>query len=202
MSTTIEYTAELIEALADSSRDRQEWLARGRELAQADSAGQFEIGDWLIAGEEKWSRKAYAEASAIFNGYAKATLFTFASVARSVETLSRNKDLSWNHHKVVARFGPEKQRELLSRAAQEGLNISAFRKSVNKECPPRDNPEDEPDRPVKLVLTVPANTIERLARVAMERGDEVESTALYLIERALRLPDIWQKAEDLSEDAT
>jgi hypothetical protein len=152
MSTTLEYTEPLVRQIADSSNDHQEWLARGRELARADSHHQFAIGDWLIEGEDRWSRKIYAEAADIFTGYTKETLYTFASVARSVKTLIRIKDLSWAHHRALARFGPETQRELLEYAHTNNLPLRGFESYVRNKYPspvkpPKVDPEPQDSRP-------------------------------------------------------
>lgn len=151
MSATLELTAEKVQLLADSSLALTAWREKGRALAQAHSGHQFAIGDWLASGDEKWGRKAYKEASSIFTSYAKPTLHTFASVARSVEPCCRNKDLPWDHHKAVARFKPELQRELLDFAANHssggnehpnvekvnpGMSLSLFRKHINKKYAP------------------------------------------------------------------
>jgi hypothetical protein len=198
MSAALECATDPAPELADSGVDHQEWLARCHELARTSSKLQFEIGDLLTEGVDKWSREtAYDEASAIFSDYTRATLQTFASVARSVEPLTRVKDLPWAHHRTVARLEPEKQRELLSRA--KGMTVSAFRKLVNQECPP--NKPDSPDRPVKLTLMAPPEILADMERLALALGDEVESTALFLIRLALQLPDIRQKLESLPIEA-
>lgn len=125
-------------ALVDSGSDYQTWLERGRELARSYSDRQFVIGDWLVEGEDsKWSRKVYADAADIFaDCYPKETLYIFVSVARSVEILIRVKVLSWAHHRAVARFGTETQRELLDYAVKRDLSLRDFQSYIKEKYPP------------------------------------------------------------------
>jgi hypothetical protein len=145
-----------IESLAQGDAEHQEWLAKGRELARAHCNHQFVIGDWLVKGVDRWTHKIYDEAVDLFTDYAKytkETLYIFAYVARSVETLIRIKDLSWNHHRAVAHLGPGEQRELLEFAAQHKLPLRGFQAYINENYPapkPATPPEtmedcEEPD---------------------------------------------------------
>lgn len=133
-------------ALMDSGSDYQTWLERGRELARGYSDRQFAIGDWLVEGEDsKWSRKVYADAADIFAGcYPKETLYIFVSVARAVEILTRIKVLSWAHHRAIARFGTETQRQLLDYAVKHDLSLRNFQSYIKEKFPPTkptSNPE-------------------------------------------------------------
>ena len=193
--------AEELQELSDSSKAQSEWKERGRKLALDDCERQFAIGDWLIEGEEKWTRNIYKDALAIFNGYAKSTLQTFASVARSVEPLSRNKDLSWAHHKVVARFTVlDFQQQLLAYAAEKRISATKFRKYVDEKHPSRKtkSPTSEnPEPKRKLILELPDRLWADVMSLAIALGDEPENTVCHLIERALvELPDIKAKLEE------
>ena len=135
MSASIEYTQNLLQELADATHDRQKWIERGRTLAQADFDHQFAIGDWLIEGEDRWTR-IYDEAVGIFTGYTKETLQVFASVARNVEPLIRVKDLSWAHHRAVMKFGSDTQEKLLLHATEHRLSLRDFRLYIRDKYPP------------------------------------------------------------------
>jgi hypothetical protein len=138
MSATLELNAELDQALANGSHDLSELWDQGRALAQADNARQWDIGDWLLTVEARLGRPAYPEALAIFRGYRKSTLKDFATVARNVQPLVRTNDLSWAHHKLVARFSnPEYQSGLLREALKHDLPLSKFRTYINKLHPPK-----------------------------------------------------------------
>lgn len=186
---------ELAQETATSAANRQEWMAKGRELAASDSHLRFEIGDWLAEGG-KWNRELYDDAAAIFTNYTRRTLANLRNVAYSVETSFRNDALSWSHHKAVARLAPEAQKKMLGRAAEEGLSVSALRRLVDEEFPDDDTGSSDEPKFIKRTLTVPLNLDAELKRAAQERGDEVEATILFLARVALNLPDIWQKLRD------
>jgi hypothetical protein len=132
----LEYTSELLAREANASLNFEEWRGRGRELASKDTNRQFEIGDWILAGEERFQKKAYKEASIIFKGYNRASLRNLASVARQVPTSLRNDNLSWNHHLVVAKFKPEYQKKWLDLASGNGWSSKQLRAFVNEKHPP------------------------------------------------------------------
>lgn len=123
-----------------------EWIERGLALAHNDNLRQFEVGDWIIAGVEKWTQGIYEDALKIFTGYSESTLRNFASVSRRVDLSLRNDKLSWAHHKAVTRFGPERQKELLGKAAEEDLNLLQFRDHIAEAYPPPEKPEPELSR--------------------------------------------------------
>jgi hypothetical protein len=114
--------------LVAASRAHSAWIKEGRSLAIAAKRQQFEIGDWLVVGEEKWQRKAYNEAVTIFTGHNRATLRNLAHVARKVPSSLRNyENLSWNHYAAVARFKPEYQRECLESASKQKWSTRQLR---------------------------------------------------------------------------
>lgn len=186
---------------AKNSGPDQDWLTRGRELASEDAkfqreikARQFAIGDWLAEGVEKWERKAYKEAAAIFPNYTLETLRNFASVARAVESSLRNDVLSFSHHAAVMRFEgePEIQTELLAEAAEMELPLRTFRSRIARKYPP-----DKPEKPPKLTLTPNSKDMEALAQLALKLGNEQEAVALRLLRWALLLPDIARKLGEM-----
>lgn len=152
------------------------WSADGRKLANGQSTSrQFEIGDWLVRGEDIWGiRRAYREARHLFPNTAHSTLKTFASVARSVQPLTRVNDLTFGHHRLVARFDPELQRKLLKDAATAKVSVGAFRKSLEAEYPTA-----KPEAPA-----IPTPPPERLTRED-KRALRTAAKALKLAPEAL-----------------
>lgn len=67
------------------------------------------------------------------------TLAVYKSVAKSVQFLSRDKNLSFKHHSAVAKLPPDEQRRWLSEAAPESpdkpprLTSSKLRKAIQDE---------------------------------------------------------------------
>jgi hypothetical protein len=186
MSATLEYTAELIQATADSANDLAAWRNQGHSLAQADSNRQFEIGEWIIAGEERWQKKAYKEAATIFRAYGHNTLKQFASVARNVPAYIRIYDsLRWGHYQIIARFPkPEYQQELLAKAAECEWAVATFREYVNEKHPPVKK------KRTPLTMALPAELEKQVLALAKLRGTPYKETVLYLVEQALQIPAV------------
>jgi len=110
----------------------EEWSSLAPLLNEAARGVAFVIGDWLLYGRDRFgtqeadSRQAAParrvrsedyEAAIQMTGLDRATLHTYAHVARRVPPSLRNKQLSWEHHKIVAKLPPPEQERWLSLAA-------------------------------------------------------------------------------------
>src|SRR5205807_3256064 len=191
MSTTVEYTSATVQALSDASKAHSVWVEQGRALAKANAARQFEIGDWLLAGEERLKKKAYAEAQKIFR-YERSTLKLFAHVARNVPALVRTNDLPWEHHKLVARFKPEIQKQLLDYAVKvngtpsSNMTVDCFRKHVNQQYPPT----KKAAKPSAIRITLSDDLRDAVERFANAHHEPVDKTVCHLVELALEIPEV------------
>ncbi|MEI6656617.1 MAG: hypothetical protein WCP45_17780 [Verrucomicrobiota bacterium] len=108
----------------------EEWQALGIELAPVAKSIGFIIGDWINYGQARYGEK-YHEALRL-TGLAYETLAVYSHVARRVEFLSRNKNLDFTHHKVVAKVkDPDEQRKWLDTAEKQNLSVARLRKSMN-----------------------------------------------------------------------
>jgi hypothetical protein len=201
--------------MSATTPDFQKWRERGKKLAREDFDHQFAIGDWLADGGEKWSpdiRDIYRDAAEILPGYTRATLQVFASVARTVKPSSRDKGLSWAHHKAVARLDAKDQKGLLATAKARRMSVAALREHVADKFPPKrkDNKPESEERPedngapraFELTLILPAKIVEELDDLARAWGDDgPEGAALHLIEMGLELPDVREKLDSLATPA-
>ena len=130
-----------------------EWEAMASRFGAAMSSAAFVIGDWLVYGEDHFrgqgrlpgfeedaiaSRKVSAEfyeAALRLTGLDRTTLATYAYVARRVPASLRNEELSWEHHKAVAKLEPHDQTKWLQ-VAREGqggegaVSTRRLRKSI------------------------------------------------------------------------
>jgi hypothetical protein len=132
-----------------------EWEAMAERFGAAMSSAAFVIGDWLVYGEDHFrgqgrlpgfeenaipSRKVSGEiyeAALRLTGLDRTTLATYAYVARRVPPSLRNEQLSWEHHKAVARLEPHQQTQWLEIAMKEGgegemgpISTRRLRKSI------------------------------------------------------------------------
>lgn len=130
-----------------------EWEAMAERFGAAMSSAAFIIGDWLVYGEDhfhgqsrlpgfensnvassKVSGEVY-EAALRLTGLDRTTLATYAYVARRVPPSLRNENLSWEHHKTVAKLEPHDQSKWLQLAQSDPLGQGAvstrrLRKSI------------------------------------------------------------------------
>jgi hypothetical protein len=122
----------------DWDRSPTAWQDRGRRLALSSaeitvskSRHMWEMGDWLVAGEDAVFRNLKKDAvrhmAAEISGYSRHTLTMAASVARKVEPSVRVGGLSWWHHLLVASLDKSEQNNWLSHAAEEEWSVHTFR---------------------------------------------------------------------------
>ena len=101
------------------------------ELMGSGSRHMWEIGDWLVDGEDHvlrhMKRIKVRELAASITGYSAHTLKMAVCVARRVEPAIRVDGLSWWHHLLVAWLEPTDQVDWLTRAAEEGWSVDNLR---------------------------------------------------------------------------
>ena len=115
----------------------EEWQSMAARFGAAMSSAAFVIGDWLVYGEDHFrgqkrlpgfeddSIPSHRVSSEIYNealrltGLDRSTLITYAYVARRVPSSLRNEQLSWEHHKAVAKLDEEEQKRWLQIAIDE-----------------------------------------------------------------------------------
>ena len=130
-----------------------EWEAMAARFGAAMSSAAFVIGDWLVYGEDHFrgqsrlpgfeeeaiaSRRVNAkiyDAALRLTGLDRTTLGTYAYVARRVPSSLRNEQLSWEHHKAVAKLEAQEQTKWLEVASgsPEGeatVSTRRLRKSI------------------------------------------------------------------------
>lgn len=120
----------------------EEWSSLAPLLNEAARGVAFVLGDWLLYGHDRFAREEAANKSGArvrsedyetairLTGLDRATLHTYAHVSRKVPPSLRNKDLSWEHHKIVAKLpAPDQQRwlRLASDQLSKGRPVSTRR---------------------------------------------------------------------------
>lgn len=107
-----------------------EWAPVGIRLRQVKEWLQFAIGDWLNHGEAHYG-EMYSQA-ATDTGMPEETLMILKYVSSRVAPESRIKDLTWSHHREVAKFPPEEQTRWLEMALQEHWSVRDLREALKK----------------------------------------------------------------------
>jgi N6-adenosine-specific RNA methylase IME4 len=90
---------------------------------------QFWIGDLLKYREQRWGM--YDDV-AEQTGIDKRTLREYRQISESVKSGARAPDLSYTHHREVAKLPEPKQIEFLKRAVEEKLSVRDLREEIRK----------------------------------------------------------------------
>lgn len=104
-----------------------DWERIGGQLELAQNANLWWIADWAAYGDRCY-RKQYP--LLLEKMFARESLASLASIARSVEPLRRRKDLSFSHHREVAPLPPDEQTEWLSDAFDHGWSVRELRERI------------------------------------------------------------------------
>lgn len=116
----------------------QEWKELGGQLKKIEGCVQFWIGDWARFGEKKGftgrnvSSETYDNLEKI-TGINRQTLSDYKWTSDKLDSSLRKEELSFNHHKEVAKLKPEKQKAFLERAVDEKLSVRELRTEIKKE---------------------------------------------------------------------
>lgn len=109
---------------------KEEWDLVFNALTKMGKSVSFWIGDCLAYRKQKWGMYVDIIES---TGLDKQTLADYKWTSESVESSLRKEDLSFNHHKEVAKLSEEKQIEFLTRASEEKLTVRELRQEIKKD---------------------------------------------------------------------
>lgn len=174
------YATQVALRIADELEFDQ-WLQIGQRVLAFHEALKFHLGDWLVHGE--WAGYGDKYRLAIEElGLAYDRLRDYAYVANNVPAAVRRTDLTWAHHRVVAKLIPAEQEVWLDRAAAEGWSYRDLADQLNTAlAPPPPEPEpDEDESDLKdrtAVRTAPADLEQVLLTVAAERAERWRAAA-------------------------
>lgn len=113
---------------ADYGKNR--WEELGRILSQIDTSLMWWVGDWMAYGEKL--KYGETETLAELLGIRIKNLYDYVYVSSRVTFSVRTENLSWSHHKLVAKFeDPDEQRYWLSMAEQQGWNRNQLKQAMN-----------------------------------------------------------------------
>ena len=109
-----------------------EWAPIGMRLKMAKEWLQFAIGDWLNHGETHYG-ETYVQA-ATATGLPEETLMIFKYVASRVDPETRiiKDNVTWSHHREIAKFPPDEQARWLKKAHKEGWSVRDLKDALKK----------------------------------------------------------------------
>lgn len=107
----------------------EQWEECGAFIKKAEGACHLWLGDWLNYGEERWGEE-HAQALEADYGYDYDTLRRDKWVTKNVPVVRRRTNLSFDHHREVAKLEPKDQDILLDKAEEEHIPTKEFRQTV------------------------------------------------------------------------
>lgn len=107
---------------------RQEWENFGLKLAAAEKFVQWYLGYWWNYGHKKWGRKAEGFVKKL--GYERSTLATYGSIYNSIKPLTRVKDLTFKHHRLIAPMNGPEQVKWLKQAKDNKWTVAKLREAI------------------------------------------------------------------------
>ena len=107
-----------------------DWTVCGLRLQQIHDASNWWIGDWLNAGEQRYG-EMYAQAASETN-IPEDRLMILKHVALRVDPITRRKELSWSHHREVAKLEKDEQAYWLNEAIKNGWSVRELKEALRK----------------------------------------------------------------------
>ena len=120
-----------------------EWEEVGRWLLGVQGSVNWWLYDWLAFGDQHQWGETYQRVAADYQ-YEVETLWSYASVARSIQPLIRNQGLSFSHHRLIATYEPNEQKHWLDEAAKNRWKLWQLRAALRTAHPPTLSREKDP----------------------------------------------------------
>lgn len=149
----------------------EQWADVGRKIGQVARTSLFWVGDWLNYGQDRWNggnrfekmpddqRQRYEDAMKM-TGLELATLQKASYVARQIPLPDRCADLTFSHHRLIARVKDDsKRKEWLKKTEDAQLSTRRLRASLNAD---RVVPERELSKPAPCARITHLYWIQRL----------------------------------------
>jgi hypothetical protein len=155
----------------------REWEYLGATLRDVEGAVQWWIGDWLNYGERKWGEYF---AQAVDEPEADRWK-NYKWVANKVERSTRVDNLSWSHHREVAKLDEPEQRKWLGLAVEQGLTKEELHQAINAPALDAGDGQSETRR---IVLDLTADEYRILIKRLEYRPDEFTNSLQFKIQNA------------------
>lgn len=192
----------------------EQWISVGENIGRIARTSLFWVGDWLNYGQDRWNggnrfermpddqREKYDQAMRM-TGLEFSTLQVASTVARKIAIEDRSRNLTFAHHRLIARIPDEdKRREWIRKSQDKKLSTRRLRLSINAD---RIVPEHEMDRSTGKGIETHLLWIGRLNRWWAKKriSVEFEEMTREQIESVLRdfepvigmIDDLQRKAE-------
>jgi N6-adenosine-specific RNA methylase IME4 len=108
--------------------DFDAWLEKITSYSQVTASAAWWIGDLLVYGEERFAEQVGQVINDL--GLSQSTVANYVWCARAVSPERRREDLSWEHHRAVAKLDGADQEKWLNRAAKEKMSAATLKTAV------------------------------------------------------------------------
>lgn len=159
-----------------------EMIDIGQWLRSLERSLQWHIGDWLNRAERVWG-----EVYSGLDQYTYDTLKDYAYVARNVQLSVRTDNLSFGHHKLVAKLPIEGQKAWLEWAVRENASIEKMRKAMQSTKPKRGG--DAMRKQAKTWVNAVMKASPRIDRLTPDQRSEVREQARWLANYFKKIAD-------------
>ena len=121
-----------------------DWRDIGAQLCGRAKAINWLIGDWLIAGVERYGEQARDAANALFRADVE-RLHPIVQTCRAFPGEERRAALSFGHHAAVATIDHDEAARLLEEAERDRLTVAALKARARVQAPRLSLPDDDPE---------------------------------------------------------
>ena len=112
---------------------RKEWQEEGAMHVSRARAVAWELGDWLLKGEELEYDRDFVASLAI-TGFSRSYLYSLRQTASTWKPHERSYQIAWGTHRELARIKDlEVRKELHAKALKEHWSMHDVRNSLRKE---------------------------------------------------------------------
>jgi hypothetical protein len=108
---------------------KREWVSLGHDLFGVAQAIPWILGDWIVFGSEAYGDKwAFAQHFKM----SQENIRQLCWLARTFPVGKRHHNLTWSHHREVARLADTEREDLLTRAEAGGWTVADLRQCVRQ----------------------------------------------------------------------
>jgi hypothetical protein len=107
-----------------------QWASVGLRLGGLHSGIQWWLGDWFVFGHGRYRDGEMYHQALEETGRSAGGLYTLKWVAEKVGPEVRRADLSWSHHREVAKLPPDEQATWLARAVAGRWSVDLLRSTI------------------------------------------------------------------------
>lgn len=166
------------ELVLDEGLGEGAWRSILSRILRLSDSSAWWIGDALAYGEWRYGEKYRAAIASLELNYDRAR--DYAYVSGNVPAAVRRADLSWTHHRAVARLIPDDQETWLARAVTEGWSTRELLDALSS----KDETAERTAVLEQLRFTVDPARLERYTVAASRVDSSVQDWAIAVLDVA------------------